>query len=298
MKVLAIGECMAELAPTDNVGTLTLGFAGDTFNTAWYLARLAPEIEVSFFTACGEDTLSRDMRAFVRASGIDDTYVQTISKGTIGLYIISLDKGERSFTYWRGQSAARQLANDGARLGKAIAETDIIYFSGITLGILSPKARERLFLALRVARKDGKIVIFDPNLRPKLWASEDEMTETIMAAATVSDIALPSYEDEAEFFGDASPKDTATRYQKAGVRTVVVKNGAEPIHVCEGMARDDIAVPTVNNVVDTTAAGDSFNAQVIAGVAQYVPLKESVLAASAIASQVIQNRGALYEVTT
>ena len=39
MRVLAIGECMAELAPSDTDGDFRLGFAGDTFNTAWYLAR-------------------------------------------------------------------------------------------------------------------------------------------------------------------------------------------------------------------------------------------------------------------
>jgi len=127
MRVLAIGECMAELAPTGAAGDLRLGFAGDTFNTAWYLARCAPDVEVSYLTAVGDDAISQNMRAFMQDAGINDTHVRTSPDRTVGLYMITLDKGERSFSYWRGQSAARTLADDPGHLARAMDLVDAVY---------------------------------------------------------------------------------------------------------------------------------------------------------------------------
>ena len=142
---------MAELAPANTSEEYRLGFAGDTFNTAWYLAKLQPEMVVSFFTALGNDPVSTQMHEFILSSGIETRHIQTKSDSTVGLYLISLDNGERSFSYWRGQSAARQLADDTDLLASAMQTVDMVYFSGITLAILNDNSRENLFNALRRA---------------------------------------------------------------------------------------------------------------------------------------------------
>lgn len=293
MHVLAIGECMAELAPSDTAGDFRLGFAGDTFNTAWYLARCAPEARVSFLTVIGDDAISKQMAAFMRDSGIEDGFVQVTSDKTIGLYLISLDQGERSFSYWRGQSAARSLADDPAALDTAMANADLVYFSGITLAILAPERRDALLSALRKARAAGKTIAFDPNLRPKLWTSSDEMKRAIMEGAAVSDVVLPSYEDEADWFSDASPTATAERYLGAGARTIIVKNGADPVLYAEGTVRGEVAVTPVDNLVDTTAAGDSFNAGYFARLVAGDSIADGVTYACALSRAVVQQRGAL-----
>lgn len=292
-RILAIGECMAELAPSDAAGGYRLGFAGDTFNTAWYLARLAPDLSVSYFTAVGQDKLSQDLLAFMHDSRIDAAQVREIADRTIGLYLISLDNGERSFSYWRGQSAARHMTEDAQAMAKAIDAADIIFFSGITLAILSVEARARLLGALQVARGAGKLVAFDPNLRPGLWASGAEMTDAIMQAAACCDLALPSFEDEATWFNDASPQATAARYTGVGARSVVVKNGAGPVHFVDGEQSGDIAVAALQRVTDTTAAGDSFNAGILAGVATDTPLDAAIGLSCRLAREVVQHKGAL-----
>ena len=87
-RLLCIGECMVELAPRGD-GAFTMGFAGDTFNTAWYAARLAgAEVEVQFLSAIGDDEPSRQMSAFVEAAGITPR-LQVVSGGAVGLYLIS-----------------------------------------------------------------------------------------------------------------------------------------------------------------------------------------------------------------
>ena len=293
MRILAIGECMAELAPTGTGGDFRLGFAGDTFNTAWYLARCAPEAEISYLTVVGDDALSTQMMAFLRDGGIDDRFVRVSPDRTVGLYLISLANGERSFSYWRGQSAARTLADDPDALRSAMAEVDWIYVSGITVAILPPERREALLDALREARWAGKTVAFDPNLRPKLWASNREMTEGVMRAAAACDIALPSFEDEAAWFGDADPEATADRYLAAGATTVVVKNGGAAVFYVGGSDRGEVAVTPVEDVIDTTAAGDSFNAGFLAHLTAGAPLPSAIARACALSRAVVQQRGAL-----
>ena len=293
MRVLTIGECMAELGPGNTPSDFRLGFAGDTFNTAWYLAQCAPDVDVFFLTVIGEDPISQKMKKFVRSSGINDRFLQTLPDKTIGLYLISLDQGERSFSYWRSQSAARMLANDAAYLRQAMTTADLIYFSGITLAILDEQGCATLLFALREARALGKIIAFDPNLRPKLWESTDMMTKTIMEGSAVSDIVLPSFEDEANWFKDATPQATVARYTKAGAGTVIVKNGIEPVYFAEGAIRGEVGVNPVINTVDTTAAGDSFNAGIFASHAAGNSLADSITYACHLSRAVIQQKGAL-----
>lgn len=295
-RVLAIGECMAELAPLAEPDTYRLGYAGDTFNTAWYLSRIAPDISVSYFTAVGDDALSAKMLERFRDSGIDTDHVQIVPSRSVGLYMISLDNGERSFSYWRDQSAARLLARDPDALAKAMREADLVYVSGITLAILGDGGRQNLTDVLRSARQAGKCVAFDPNLRPNLWESPEKMTEIVMKAARLCDIALPSFEDEARWFGDADPDATLRRYADAGIRTVVVKNGAERVWYRDRGRQGSVGVPALDSVVDTTAAGDSFNAAILAGHVAGASLEASIALACRLAGQVVQGKGALVPV--
>lgn len=287
---------MAELAPSERAGEFRLGFAGDTFNTAWYLAQIARQVDVSYLTAVGDDAISDDMRAFIRASGISDAHVRRIPGETVGLYLIHLDKGERSFSYWRDQSAARKLALDPALLERAIEEADLIYYSGITLAILDPASRDTLLAALRRGRDIGKTVAFDTNLRPRLWGSTAEMTDTIMKAAAQSDIVLPSFDDEAAWFGDASSLATLERYAKLGVGRIIVKNSDRPVVFQAAGKTGEVAVAPATDVVDTTAAGDSFNAGVLAGILLHDHLTAGILEGCRLAGHVVRHKGALVPV--
>ncbi|NOD61742.1 MULTISPECIES: sugar kinase [unclassified Ruegeria] len=296
MRILAIGECMAEMAPTDAPSTYQMGFAGDTFNTAWYLAQLTPETPLSYFTAVGDDAISSRMLSVMRESGVNTQKVRIVPNRSVGLYLITLNNGERSFTYWRGQSAARLLAQDKQALAHAMTQSDLIYFSGITLAILNPEGRAALLDVARSARRAGKRIAFDPNLRPHLWDSPSEMTENIMQAAAVSDIALPSFEDEAHWFSDMNPAATLQRYARAGAETIVVKNGAETVIFRTRGAEGSVHVPPLASVVDTTAAGDSFNAGILAGLATEKSLPDSIALACKLAGHVVQGKGALVPV--
>ncbi|MBU2962795.1 sugar kinase [Citreicella sp. C3M06] len=294
MRFISIGECMVELAP-DAAGQVMQGFAGDTFNTLWYLRRLRPDVDCGYHTCVGQDALSGRFLDMLRAEGIDTDYVHRRSDRTMGLYMIALKDGERSFSYWRETSAARKLAENRGRLRRTMARADMVYFSGITLAILSEPARLRLFEAIDSARRQGARVAFDPNLRPALWRSPAEMRRWIMLGADHSDIVLPSFEDEQDHFADASPAATLARYAEA--RTVVVKNGPGAIHWREGGESGQVAPVPSAQPVDTTAAGDSFNAGFFATDQLSLPMDSRLTLAARVAGRVIAQRGALVPVT-
>ena len=293
---LSIGECMVEMRPEGD-GRFVMGFAGDTFNTAWYARRLLPaDVEVAYLTGVGTDETSRRMTAFMRGAGILPETLE-IPDRTVGLYLITLRNGERSFSYWRDTSAARCLANGLERLPCVSGPGDTVYLSGITLAILPPEGREVLLECVSAARRDGVTVAFDPNLRPRLWRAADEMRDWIMRGAAVADIALPSYEDEAAHFDDGSPRATLDRYRSAGAPTVIVKNGAGTMHATgpDGEAVEVSPPELVTEVVDTTAAGDSFNAAALAALGAGADLAAAMEAGSRLSARVISKRGALVD---
>ncbi|MEP4033844.1 sugar kinase [Roseibium polysiphoniae] len=295
-RFLSIGECMVEMAPTSD-GTFAMGFAGDTLNTAWYARKLLPETwDVSYLTAVGDDALSDNMVHFLDSAGIDTSLIERRADRTVGLYMIQLSEGERSFAYWRSESAARCLAANAQALQAKLNRAGLIYFSGITLGILSVPDRHKFLDAIGKARANGSTITFDPNLRPRLWASEEDMCAAITEAARFSDIVLPSFEDEASHFGDGSCDETARRYAAEGAGLVIVKNGPGDVICLQDGTMTALPANAVGSIVDTTAAGDSFNAGFLAAYLKGESLALCVEAGNRLASAVIGQRGALVDV--
>ncbi|MCB1464615.1 MAG: sugar kinase [Nitratireductor sp.] len=299
--LLSIGECMLELSGAEDAvasgehDLWRLGIAGDTLNTAWYArALLDPEIwQVAYFTRVGQDGFSRKIIDFIAANGIDTRWIGRDPHRHAGLYAIELKEGERSFTYWRDQSAARLLADDEASLEHAMDEADAIYLSGITLAILAPERRDFVTGLLAKASAKGKLTAFDPNIRPRLWPDPETARAAIMAAATASQLVLPSFDDEIAAFGDASPQETLERYRQAGAREVAVKNGGEAATIGWDGRTGTVSAGGSVTIVDTTGAGDSFNGGYLAARLDGADPLAAARAGHAIAGKVVGHRGAL-----
>jgi 2-dehydro-3-deoxygluconokinase len=289
--IASIGECMLELSGRSGANW-HMGFAGDTFNTLWALHALSGERPATYVSAFGDDPFSKDQIGFFSAHGIGIGSSPVIAGARPGLYAITLTGAERSFTYWRGDSAARQLASDAPALAKSLENQALVYFSGITLAILDDAARQTLLTAVAGARAAGSTIAFDPNYRPRLWPTREAAQAAILDALAVTDIALPTFPDEQMLFGDVAPQDTAERIGKM-VSEVVVKNGEQPALLCDNGALHLLPAIHVEAAVDTTGAGDSFNgAYLAARLSGHAPAA-AVLRAHRVAATVVQVRGAL-----
>ena len=298
-KIAVIGECMLEvssLANDANQQTLpsSLSYGGDTLNTAVYLARLG--VDVDYVTALGDDVMSDWMLGQWRNEGVGCNLVARLPNSVPGLYMIKLDEnGERSFLYWRSNSPATRLLDnpdEAALLFDKLFAYQRIYLSGITLALYSEPARHRLFDFLARYRKQGGKVAFDGNYRPRLWSSPEVARDAYEHMYRISDLVLPTDEDEAMLFGPEEPEEVVKRLQAFGVEEVVLKMGANGCLLAQDKELEFVPSKVVK-VVDSTAAGDSFNAGFLAAKIDGADSHSAALVAHNLASTVIQHRGAV-----
>lgn len=303
-QIAVIGECMVELRQAGQ-GLLAQGFGGDTLNTALYLARLGRrqenetgELAVRYVTALGQDGLSSEMLTAWQAEGIQTDWVQRLPDKAPGLYLIdTAANGERSFTYWRSDAAARYWLEQAAAeaILTALGQCELIYLSGISLAILPPPSRQRLLDGLAAARARGARLVFDNNYRPRLWADREEARAAYAAILAQTDIALLTQDDEIALWGDESLAQCIARTQARGVAEIVIKRGAEPGLVVTAQQQIEVAATRLDPalVVDTTAAGDSFSAGYLAARLQGGDPVEAARAGHRLAAAVIQYPGAI-----
>ena len=306
MKRLAfIGECMIELRDAGG-GAMHRTFGGDTLNSAVYAARCLNGMDatVEYVTILGDDPFSSEMLAAWREEGIDTEFVTRQPGALPGLYAIRTDSsGERSFHYWRSESPARALLADAGApaLSDALVAFDLVFFSGITLAIMREAGRERLFETLARIRARGGTVAFDSNYRPRLWPDEDTARREVTRGAAAATLILSSFDDERMLFGDTSAEKSAERLHALGAEEIVIKNGAEACLVSltgdtkvdVGSGQWRVTPPVVARPVDTTAAGDSFNAAYLADRLMGARAEAAAAQGAALAAQVIQQRGAI-----
>ena len=294
LDLFAIGEVMAEIRREPELG-FRVGFAGDTFNTAVYCARrLGASGRVGYCTRIGLDPLSEAFLAMAAEEDLDMSHVARDRERFIGIYTVSTDAaGERSFHYWRSSSAARELFSSGHPMG-VLPEARIVFVSGITLAILHPPARRRLIDHLRALReRGGGLVAFDSNYRPQLWKDAETARRIIGEMWEVADVALPSMDDEMALFGDVSEDAVIARFGAGSWSACAIKRGARG-PVSPHLAGD--AHPRfrpASRVVDTTAAGDSFNGGYLAAYLCGQDERQCLLAGHEIAARVVGARGAI-----
>ena len=291
-----IGECMIELRETHGE-SVTRGYGGDVLNTAIYLARLMRnKADIRFTTLLGDDPFSAEMVSEWKREGILCDTVGYLAGHNAGLYFVTTNKtGERSFHYWRNQSAARHImsAHFSALLESAMS-SNWIYISGITLAILNEDDdREHLLNDLEQAKSNGSHIIFDGNFRPSLWRNKRSAKDWHTRAWRVCNIALAGAEDEAGLFGDMTEKESLKRLKSYEIPEICLKNGPHPLLLSTGPETHVVEIEPITDILDTTAAGDSFNAGYIAARLQNKSPIQAAQSAAILAGEVIRHPGAI-----
>lgn len=268
-----------------------VGYGGDTLNTAIHLARAGHD--VAYFTALGDDPFAGGLVEGWEAEGLDCSLVLSHPARATGLYAISTDAaGERSFAYWRDTSAARQMfALPGAEAAIAVAAgADLLAFSLITLAILPPEGRAALLALARRVRERGGKVAFDGNYRPRLWPDADAARAARDAAIALASIGLPTLEDEGMLSGEGDAAAVAAHWEGLGCAETVVKLGAQGCRLPDGST---IPPPQVLSPVDTSGAGDAFNAGYLSARLRGQDPAAAALAGHALAGWTVMRPGAI-----
>jgi 2-dehydro-3-deoxygluconokinase len=293
-RVVAVGDVMIELARGGD-GRFGIGCSGDTFNTAIYLARAGAE--VAYATALGDDPYSEGILALAAAENVARDLILRVSGRLPGLHLVDNDpRGTRRLFGWGDMAPARDLfeLDQWSHVAEGLIGAKLIYFTGITLSLYSNAGLGRFLAVLEMARKAGARIAFDGNFRPRGWKGDVTRARTVFIETLKRvDLALPTFDDEAILWGDPSPESTVDRLQAFGIPEVVVKNGPNSALVAAISNREHVPVPEVVEPVDTTAAGDGFNAAYLAARLQGVAPLDAALAAHRLAGQVIRHRGAI-----
>lgn len=296
-KIAIIGECMIELNGQP-FSTMQQSFGGDSLNSALYLSRcMKDQVEVNYVTAMGCDALSEGIVSRWKEEGIHTQWVMKDEKRQPGLYLIQLDEqGERTFLYWRNNSAARYLVQHPSfkQVSQDLEGVDWIYLSGISLAILPHVDRLALISRLQVLQQQGVKIAFDTNYRPALWENHESARLVYNAMFEITELALVTNDDEQHLWGDSNEQATLKRLHNSGVKQAVVKMGANGnLYSVQGQPEVTVPACPVDKVIDTTSAGDAFNAGFMAGVLAGKSAEESSQQGHQLASVVIQHKGAI-----
>ncbi len=301
-KIAAIGEVMLELSPyptQEPTGKelMALSFAGDTYNTSVYMSRLG--LETSYVTQLGQDPYSEVILQRMASESIGTDLIKQLPGRSPGLYIIrNTPDGEREFFYWRKEAPARELFNTKEAteaLCKQLVNFNCVYLSGITLAIIGEASRQNLYKALHQLRQQGVTIAYDSNYRPRLWADKAEAQKAMLDMMQYTDIALLTLDDEELLWGDGSVDGCKARYAEFSLSELVLKRGAEDAVIVTATGESRVPVKPVQGVVDTTGAGDTFNAGYLAARLQGKTPEESAAQGIRSAGIIIRYRGAVID---
>jgi 2-dehydro-3-deoxygluconokinase len=294
LDMVTVGEAMAlfiagQTGPLEHVSSFCRAAAGAELNVAVGMSRLG--FSVGYVSRVGKDSFGRGLLDFLASHGIDQGCVAIDPTHPTGFMLksLQLDGADPQTEYFRRGSAASHLARDAA-VEAYCGRARLLHLSGISPA-LSASSRELVFALAAQARTQGRTVSFDPNLRPALWPSQEQMVQTLNDLAARADLVLPGLAEGRLLTGCQSAQDIARFYRDRGARQVVVKLGPDGAYFSGPDEQGLVPARWVAEVVDTVGAGDGFAVGVISALLEGLDLRQACHRANAIGARVVQFPG-------
>ncbi len=268
--ILCAGEALIDMLPrqTDAQEAAFAPFpGGSVFNTAVALSRLGTQVE--FFSGLSTDLFGERLTSVLTANGVGHELAHRSDRPTT-LAFVTLTDGQASYAFYDENTAGRMLTE--ADLPTIPDAAKACFFGGISLAV-EPCADAYAALAARAGT--DRIVMMDPNIRPSFVANEDRFRARLDAILANTDIVKASDEDLRWLLGDGPLPVLAEKLREKGPSLVFVTQGADGVTGHHAGGELHVASQRVQ-VVDTVGAGDTFNAGVLAGLADAGALERSV----------------------
>ncbi|CAN6565028.1 unnamed protein product [Malus baccata var. baccata] len=302
--VVCFGEMLIDFVPT--VGGVSLAEApafnkapgGAPANVAVGVARLGGS--AGFIGKVGDDEFGYMLADILKQNNVDNSGVRFDPSARTALAFVTLRAdGEREFLFFRHPSADMLLRESELDIN-LIKKAKIFHYGSISL--IDEPCRSTHLAAMKIAKKSGCILSYDPNLRLPLWPSEDAALKGIMSIWDQADIIKIS-EDEIRFLtGGDDPCDdnvVLTKLFHPNLRLLVVTEGSEGCRYYTQKFHGRVGGVKVKPV-DTTGAGDAFVGGVLNSIASNLSLfqdenglREALLFANACGALTVTERGAI-----
>ena len=295
INVCSIGEAMIEISNVKN-NLYNQSFAGDTLNFCNYLDK--KKLNAFFLSAIGKSEINQLLLDFVKSKNISTKYIKQINQFEIGLYLIkNKDNGEKQFFYWRDESAAKQYFNniDFINLYKELKNFDYIYFSGITLSIIHISKLNNFIKLLKLLKNKKIKIVFDFNIRPSRW-NKKNLNIFLDSVLKFVDICFLSGEDMNYWKNKNDIKSYEQIVRKYKLKHSIFRKNAKFTYVFLNKTRYVFRNKLLKKVVDTSGAGDGFNA---AYLSNFIVNNDPVLAlkaGSSLGSKIVMKKGAIVDV--
>ena len=295
INVCSIGEAMIEISNIKN-SLYNQSFAGDTLNFCNYLDK--KKLNAFFLSAIGKSEINQSLLDFIKSKNISTKYIKQINQFEVGLYLIkNKDNGEKQFFYWRDESAAKQYFNniDFLNLYKELKNFDYIYFSGITLSIIHISKLNNFIKLLKLLKSKKIKIVFDFNIRPSRW-NKKNLNIFLDSVLKFVDICFLSGEDMNNWKNKNNIKSHEQIVRKYKIKHSIFRKNAKFTYVFLNKTRYVFKNKLLKTVVDTSGAGDGFNA---AYLSNFIVNNDPVLAlkaGSSLGSKIVMKKGAIVDV--
>jgi 2-dehydro-3-deoxygluconokinase len=265
------------------------GFGGDTSNAAIAAARAGAR--VAYLSRLGTDRWGERLMDLCQREKLDITNILRDAQAPTGMYFVSHNAQGHHFSYARaGSAASRMQPTDLAHWQDAIASSQWLHLSGISLAI-SSSACDTAFAAMQHARNVGTQVALDSNLRLSLWPLARAQA-CIRQAVALCDLFLPSLEDMTALTGLTQAQDIIDWSHSQGAAKVVLKLGADGALASDGTQRCSVPGYAVH-ARDATGAGDCFAGNLLTQLSSGHNLWDATAYANAAAALSVQGIGAV-----
>ncbi|MGE4612530.1 MAG: sugar kinase [Paracoccaceae bacterium] len=298
--VVCVGEVMVELSGLTADGVAHVGFGGDTANTAIYLSRLSiGQAKIGYLSRIGNDSFGSRIVDSLQKEGLELPKTVISPNRQTGLYAIEVsDNGDRSFSYWRKESPAREvLSGPNAKAELEFASSySALYFSGITLAIMNDEGRASLLKLVNSFRADGRVVMFDINYRPSLWKKSlhsHQIAEIYTSFIKSASIVKGGLDEFDAVFSIMTSDEHAAALRELGADSILISRDLDGLDIFSGVECQTVVPAQVENVVDTTSAGDSFNGGFLHEYLKSRHVLRAVKAGQALAARVVMHQGAI-----
>ncbi|WP_409252909.1 aminoimidazole riboside kinase [Bacillus sp. SCS-153A] len=252
--IISLGEALIDFIPLDQENiSYQKSPGGAPANVSVGLARLGTKS--TFLGKVGKDVLGEFLKETLKNYGVRTNQMFLTPDTRTGVvFVTNAEDGERSFDFYIDPSADRFL--EAGEIDEAdFTSHKILHFGSISM--ISSPAKEATHHAVKLAKENGMLVSYDPNLRLGLWDTEDNARETIKSMLREADF-LKISEEELEFItGEKELEAGVEKMKDYNIPLMIITMGAEGCHVYTKGGHKHVPAMKVK-AVDTTGAGDAF----------------------------------------
>ncbi|MGO4889199.1 sugar kinase [Anaerobacillus sp. MEB173] len=292
LDVVTLGETMVlfqaeQMLPLEYINQFPKRIGGAESNVAIGLARLGHS--VGWFSKLGDDPFGRFIYKTIRGEGVDTSTCLFTGDAPTGLLFKEQLSPEDVNVYYYRKGSSASLMEPIDLNEEYIANASILHITGITPA-LSETCYETVMKAIDIAKKNDRMIVFDPNIRYKLW-KEERAKAVLTEIATQADVILPGL-DEAQFItGESEVEEVAHALMGDDNKTIIVKLGSKGAYFHTKDEQGYVEGFPVRQVIDPVGAGDGFAAGIISGILRKEPLHQVVKRANAIGAMVVGTSG-------